>query len=258
MKRALLFDLDDTLVPEFASYSAAFVASCQPLPGSHALDPDVLWASVREAAGALWRGSPVIDYCQRVQIGSVTALFSDFPGDGPELSYLRGWAPEYRRETWSRVLRTLGLDREAFGMDLADAHRASFSSHCAPYDDVVPALENLGKTYTLAVITNGPSDVQRAKLQISGLERFFSTVVISSEVGFAKPDERHFGAALQALKVSADDVVVIGDHLERDVRGAEAAGMSAIWLNRSGAPVGTICVGTEIASLSALSSALKG
>lgn len=68
-KRALLFDLDDTLVPEFANYSAAFAASCSEFLTAHGIDEGRLWASVREAARALWRASPVIDYCQQVQIG---------------------------------------------------------------------------------------------------------------------------------------------------------------------------------------------
>jgi putative hydrolase of the HAD superfamily len=237
VKRALLFDLDDTLVPEFATYSAAFAGSCATLLAAHGVSESDLWARVREAAGPLWRGSPVIEYCQQVQIGSVTALFSDFPGEGPELAYLRSWAPTYRRDTLSRALRLVGIDADAQLADIVDAHVRCFASACAPYDDVVPALERLSSSYALAVITNGPSDVQRSKLQISGLERFFSTVVISGELGYAKPDERAFAAALRGIGAGADEVVMVGDHVERDILGARRVAMSAIWVNRSGEAV---------------------
>jgi hypothetical protein len=55
---------------------------------------------------------------------------------------------------------------------------------------VVPALEELGRSYALAVITNGPADVQRMKLRVTGLDRFFAAVIISSEIGLAKPHQR--------------------------------------------------------------------
>lgn len=233
MKRALLFDLDDTLVPEFASYGAAAAAAYGALVQGGAVDAAALWTTLRAAARDLWRDSPVIAYCEQLQIGSATALFSDFSGDGPELTYLREWAPVYRRDTWTGALRALGVEPGPLATHLAEASRACFGTHCRPYEDAVPALEELQGSYTLAVITNGPADVQRAKLRHTGLDRFFPTVVISSEIGFAKPHEGAFAAALRALGTSADETVMIGDHLERDVAGARRAGLAAIWLNRS-------------------------
>lgn len=101
---------------------------------------------------------------------------------------------------------------------------------------VVPALEELSRTYALAVITNGPADVQRMKLRVSGLDRFFSAVIVSSEIGFAKPHERAFAAAVDALKVGREELVMVGDHPERDVVGAQGAGIqTVIWLDRTGA-----------------------
>lgn len=234
-RRALLFDLDDTLLPEFSNYSAAFASACSALLSAHGITEADLWGSIREAAREAWRASPVIDYCQQVQIGSVTALFSDFPGDAPEMAFLRSWGPTYRRDTVGRALSALGVRGDALTAEIIEGHRVCFASRCAPYDDVVPALERLGRSYRLAVITNGPADVQRAKLRTSGLERFFPTVVISSEIGFAKPHERAFAAAIDALDLHAAEIVMVGDHLERDVIGAERAGIgTAIWVDRTG------------------------
>lgn len=146
MTRAILFDLDDTLVPEFATYSAAFAASCAALLRDQAIDEARLWTSVRDAAGQLWRSSPVLDYCERLQIGSVTALFSEFPGEGPEMAYLRSWAPEYRRQTWARALAALGVASASLDQQFTEGHRTSFAASCRPYDDVVPALEQLSQS----------------------------------------------------------------------------------------------------------------
>jgi FMN phosphatase YigB (HAD superfamily) len=65
--KAILFDLDDTLVPEFASYSAAFAASCSEIMRRHGIEEAALWSSVRDVAREVWRASPVIDYCQHVR-----------------------------------------------------------------------------------------------------------------------------------------------------------------------------------------------
>jgi putative hydrolase of the HAD superfamily len=97
---------------------------------------------------------------------------------------------------------------------------------------VVPALEELGRSYALAVITNGPADVQRMKLRVTGLDRFFAAVIISSEIGLAKPHQRAFAAAVEALQVGKEEIVMVGDHPERDVVGAQDAG---IWVDRTGA-----------------------
>jgi putative hydrolase of the HAD superfamily len=151
------------------------------------------------------------------------------------MAYLRSWAPTFRRETWSRALNALGVGDRASTAQLADGHRACFASRCLAYADVVPALERFSGSYGLAVITNGPADVQRAKLRTAGLERFFPTVVISSEIGYAKPHERAFAEAIRALGTPADEIVMVGDHLERDVLGAQRAGIrTAVWLDRTG------------------------
>jgi len=175
------------------------------------------------------------------------------------MAYLRAWAPTYRRETWSRALAALGVDGQTLGLELADAHLACFAASCRLYDDVVPALEQLGGAYALAVITNGPADVQRAKLRTSGLDRFFPTVLVSSEIGFAKPDERAFAAATRALGASTVEIVMIGDHLERDVIGARKAGITkAIWIDRTGSQPDTKTeVVHRITSLTQLVSALR-
>ena len=218
-------------------------------------------AAVFDAALDAWRASPVIAYCRRARLGFAQGLLSAFPGDVPELAYLRGWAPTYRREAWSRGLAAVGLEPDPFADQLAEAFRARLAAHCPPFDDVVGGLEALHGSYAFAVISNGPADVQRLKLRVAGIERFFPIVVTSGEVGFGKPHERIFAATLEALGVSADEAVMVGDHLERDIRGARRLAISGIWLNRSALPAAAgvdpaVDPAVEIASLSELAGAL--
>jgi putative hydrolase of the HAD superfamily len=87
----------------------------------------------------------------------------------------------------------------------------------------------------LALITNGASDTQRDKLNVLGIEPRFAAVVVSAEVGMAKPDPAIFDFALAELGVGRDNAWHVGDSLKADVAGAKAAGLGAVWLNRTGA-----------------------
>jgi putative hydrolase of the HAD superfamily len=81
----------------------------------------------------------------------------------------------------------------------------------------------------LGVITNGPADKQRRKLEVLGLSARLGVALISDAIGLAKPDPRIFQRAAKALGVAASECVFIGDNPEKDVLGAAAVGMRAVW-----------------------------
>jgi putative hydrolase of the HAD superfamily len=234
--KALLFDLDNTLVPEMASYELAFSAACGEVARRHSFDLTEFRAAVFRSADDLWRGSETFDFCAMLGIGSPTSLLSDFPGERTEFAVLRNWAPRYRERCWTDALRLFVEDRlvRNLGAELDTAFRAQLPPHCRPYDDSVSMLQQVARSYTLAVLTNGPDDLQRTKLRASGLESFFGMTITSGEVGFGKPDRRIFTTALERLGVRAGEAIAIGDSLERDVLGAHNAGLRCIWLNREG------------------------
>ena len=87
----------------------------------------------------------------------------------------------------------------------------------------------------LALITNGASDTQRDKINALGIGHLFNSVVISGEVGVAKPDPRIFELALDRLAAKKEAAWHVGDSLASDVAGANAAGLTSVWLNRTGA-----------------------
>lgn len=81
----------------------------------------------------------------------------------------------------------------------------------------------------LGVVTNGADAQQRAKLAQLELDTALDCIVTSEEAGASKPDARIFEAALDALSLSPGQCAFVGDHPERDVAGARALGMRAIW-----------------------------
>jgi putative hydrolase of the HAD superfamily len=85
-------------------------------------------------------------------------------------------------------------------------------------------------------VTNGASCLQREKFEASGLTDRFEAVVVSGDLRRAKPDPAVYAHALEALGARAADAVMVGDNLRNDVDGPVAAGLRAIWLNRSGEP----------------------
>jgi putative hydrolase of the HAD superfamily len=232
--KAIIFDLDDTLVVEEASAEAAFLATCERARERYALDPRALHRSVRQRARELWHQSPARAYCVAVGVSSWEGLWARYAGDDPNLKGLREWAPTYRHESWARALVDHGVHDPALTDELAAAFPAERRTRHVVYPDVEPVLQELQETYRMGLITNGASDLQREKLNGAGLAHYFEVVIVAGDVGFGKPDPRIFGLALDRLGVPHGETASVGDSLKRDVLGAQQAGIQGIWINRNG------------------------
>jgi putative hydrolase of the HAD superfamily len=128
-----------------------------------------------------------------------------------------------------------------------------YENSWALFDDVLPCLSALSGC-RLGIISNGNTDQQKLKLRRLGLENTFEVVVISEEVGVAKPKPQIFLEACRRASLKPQDCVYVGDHLEVDVLGSQSVGMKAVWLNRTGTTSTRTGV-VEINSLSMLSTA---
>ena len=84
----------------------------------------------------------------------------------------------------------------------------------------------------IGIVTNGPTEVQHAKLELLGIDRLVDFVLVSEEFGVAKPDPQIFREALRLAGVRPGEAVFVGDSAEFDMAGAQAAGMPTIWVNR--------------------------
>jgi len=113
---------------------------------------------------------------------------------------------------------------------LAD-YNDRFGDHCEPFDGITEVLEGLTAAgVKIGLVTNGLTTFQGATFRALGLGRFFHASAISEEVGYRKPDPRHFQCVLSSLGVEAADAVFVGDDPTADIEGAKAAGMRAIWV----------------------------
>ena len=98
------------------------------------------------------------------------------------------------------------------------------------------AIETLERVRTLgigaALLTNGDSAGQRAKIVQFDLARHFDYICIEGEFGCGKPDERVYRSALEALDCAPERTWMVGDNLEWDVAAPMRLGITGIWHDR--------------------------
>lgn len=89
----------------------------------------------------------------------------------------------------------------------------------------------------MALVTNGTSTEQRAKIERFGLAGFFDHIQVEGEFGLGKPEPAVYRAALQALDCRPSEAWFVGDNLEWDVAAPQREGLRAAWIDRDGTGV---------------------
>ncbi len=230
MTRALLFDLDNTLLLEDEVTYRAVRAACERARGR--ADTEALFATTPRIAEERWRAAPTFAYADAMGLWWGEGLWGEFHGDGAGLRAVREYAPHFRRAVWRDALAACGASDGALADELSEAYRSARRAGELVDPQAAAVLDDLGRDHRCALVTNGAPDVQREKLGRTALARYFGAIVISAEVGFGKPHPRIFEIALEAIGATPDAAVMIGDSLPRDVAGAQRAGLRAIWLDR--------------------------
>jgi len=233
---AVIFDLDDTLIVEESFARASLREALAVLPG---VVPEVHAAEALESIRSVWRQGPDFAVCVELGFASWEGLWSDFGGNHDVLAGLEAWAPTYRKQAWAAVGVALGVDDPALADQAADRFEAAQRAGHPPIGGMRTVLDAVSARYPVGLLTNGPSDIQRLKLDQAGLTGAFGAVVISGEVGVGKPSPDVFHLVLDQLGADPDDSVMVGDSWERDVIGALGAGMRAVWISDGRSPPDT-------------------
>jgi putative hydrolase of the HAD superfamily len=223
---ALLFDLDDTLVPELDGIDAAFDAVARQVWGeSSAARVLELLAS----AGALWEDEAPEEYCRRVHLDLGEGLYGELSGSGADAEVARAASELLRRRAFDDAVPPPWRLRSP---ELVQTWRHARIEALTLYPATIEVLTHWSARLPLALVTNGASVLQRRKLEAIGLERVFSAVVVSEELGVGKPAPAMFAAALDELGIAASGAVMVGNDLDRDVAGGLAAGVRPVWIRR--------------------------
>jgi len=224
--RAVLFDLDDTLIPETTPLAQAYQAVANALWGADATAEQ--GQAVRAAAREFWDAhAPHAAYRERVHAGPSDGLSSTFDGPGQELSDLREFLPTYRAHAFDA---SLPQGYEGAPDQLREIWLSARMGSQGVFPGAHELLDQLRGSYRLALVTNGTSDFQRRKVEQTGMAGRFDAVVVSGDLGTGKPHPEPFLAALEALGVNAEQAVMVGNDEARDIAGAGALGIRTIWV----------------------------
>lgn len=130
---------------------------------------------------------------------------------------------------WDSVIEHFGLSSTP--QDLQNTLNRELAEYVSSDQAVYEMLSRLSKQFDLQLISNGSSFNQRAKLQASGYEEFFSRIYISDEEGIAKP--LLFEAVRNNINCKPTDCLMIGDNYEADILGAQKVGFKTCFLGDS-------------------------
>lgn len=232
--KAILFDLDDTLIVDEAVSAETFAVVAGVAAEKHGVEAARFARDAKARARKLWQAGPCHPYCRALGISAFECLWGKFEGETPELTALREWAHEYRRQVFDAALREQELDQA----DAADGLVREFETTRRKLQRLMPdareVLARLSSRYRLGLLTNGAPDLQREKFAASGLAEFFRSVAVSGEEGIGKPRPEIFHRLLQRLDCLPGEAAMVGNSLERDIAGARNAGVPAIWLRVAG------------------------
>ncbi|PTB33356.1 pyrimidine 5'-nucleotidase [Photobacterium phosphoreum] len=130
-----------------------------------------------------------------------------------------------RFEAWATKL---SLSTEQLNNDFLMA----MADICTPLTGAKLLLEALSPHAKLGIITNGFTALQEIRLQRTGFTDFFDVLIISEQVGVAKPDTQIFDYACQKMNMTQrQQILMVGDNPHSDILGGINAGMDTCWLN---------------------------
>jgi len=189
--RALLFDLDETLLDRDASLRAFLARQ---------------YTRFATALAAV----PFADYEARF------LLHDEYGYVAKEIVY-------------QQLVTEFGLALDSTSL-VEDFYIDSWQSGILFADTIALLQQAQQAGYRIAIVTNGAVRTQMPKITNTALAHLVDQVLISEAEGVRKPDAEIFRRAAQRLGVAPDECIMIGDNPQADVWGALQVGMQAIWL----------------------------
>ena len=209
MRRALLVDIDDTVVDWIGPARDAVIASVATHRALAGSDPEQLadrFLEIVEETHALWMsGELSVDGLRAMRIRRLVA------------------------ESGSAELEPSEAE------ELAAAYREAYLAARRPVAGAAELLAEVRRGGArIVAVTNNLVAEQEDKLRHVALRHLFDDLVISEAAGVNKPDPEIFDLALRRAGVPAREAIMLGDSWANDVMGAIGAGIAAAWLDRAG------------------------
>ena len=219
MIKNIIFDLDDTLC-DYRKARENAKSRINEVLNTHYIDTDLFWDRFNRVNPVLFR---------QFADGAITRN-------------------EYRTRRFADALEGFNEKFGELTLELNHIYMQETNDRIALFDDSIPLMKALqAKEIEAVILTNGPSDSQRAKCRRLGLSRYIQRIYISEEIGFAKPNREAFKVVLRDLDAPTSEVLMVGDSIENDIEGAEQAGIQTVLIDRENKHCGYN--GTKIGTL---------
>jgi putative hydrolase of the HAD superfamily len=139
-----------------------------------------------------------------------------------------------KTERFIRLFRSLSIEKVDAG-EFSRQYLNFLSRSIFLLPNVLGTVKNLHTKFKMAIITNGLKEVQRARFRSSEIFPYISEIIISDEIGIAKPDKKIFEYALNLMDHrDRSSVLMIGDSLTSDMQGGINSEIDTCWVNISG------------------------
>jgi putative hydrolase of the HAD superfamily len=226
--RAILLDLDDTIITDDAISEKAWRKVCERFaPQFGGISADTLYDGIKDVSKCYW---------------------SDHENHRKGRLNLK----ETRRELVRLTLHNMGFNnQDELAYIISDTYTIEKDAATVLIPGAIETLryfKDIG--LPLALVTNGGSDMQRGKINRFGLNSIFDFILVEGEFGIGKPHPSVFTAAMEKLNVDASHTWMVGDDLERDIAGAQDLGIYSIWIDwrGSGIPLSSVVQPDRIVS----------
>lgn len=221
--RALLVDLDDTLLDYSGGVDESWREAGASAAADRGVDPAALAAAIGRARRWFW-DDPERHRRERTDM-------------------MGAW-----RQIAARALAELGVPDGGLAAAVAEAFAQRRWARMALFPGVREALTELRRCgVPLALVTNGDARQQRRKVEQYDLAGYFDAIVIEGEFGAGKPDEAVYRHALAAIGARPEVSWMVGDNLEWDVAAPQRLGLRGVWVDLRGAgPAGAAPVRPDV------------
>lgn len=158
-----------------------------------------------------------------------------------------------RFEKLLEALAERGVSAEVTAREMADMYVVHLSQQCILFPESEPVCRTLSGRAKLYIITNGITRVQSGRFKRSPITKYFGDIFISEAMSAVKPELRYFEIVFESIGITLDEakerVLVVGDSLTSDIKGAIAAGLDCCWYNPHGRDAGDVMPTYTIKSL---------
>ena len=143
--------------------------------------------------------------------------------------------PGLMKIRWNIIFADLGIDFDGYEFEL-DFRSYLAESHIK-IDGAEEILEYLYKKYPIYVTSNAPEHQQQNRMGKAGLSKYITDYFPSGRIGFSKPDIRYFEGCIALVDgIKPEEIMMIGDSLNADIKGGRLCGLNTIWFNPQNKP----------------------